>query len=117
MSEQMKHTPGTWFVEDDFTVSSDHGQEICCCLSADDLLCLEEGTGDHMSDEANANARLIAAAPDMLNALMATRIYVEVLEKLLDPTVDPGAPTIREHAAMLRAAIAKATGSAPEKEG
>lgn len=52
---------------------------------------------------------LIAAAPDMLAALNASRLYVETLEKHLDPVTDPAAPTIREHAAMVRAAIAKAT--------
>jgi hypothetical protein len=69
-----EHTPGVWFVdkdESDFTVSSEHGQIICCAMSADDFPCLEEGTEDHMDAEARANARLIAAAPDLLAALKA----------------------------------------------
>ncbi len=45
----------------------------------------------------------------MLAALEVSRIYIEALEKHLDPTIDPGAPTIREHASMVRAAIADAT--------
>lgn len=56
-------------------------------------------------DGKDVNARLIA---QMLAALKATRIYVETLEKHLNPVADPGASTIREHGAMLRAAIAKA---------
>ena len=68
-----EHTPGTWFVDrdaddDGFTVSTDHGQVVCEVLSADDFPCLEEGTEDHMDDEARANARLIAAAPELLEA-------------------------------------------------
>lgn len=65
-------------------------------------------TSDGPTEE---RARLIAAAPDMLRALKASRLYVEILEKHLDPTLDPAAPTIREHASMVRAAIAKAEGS------
>lgn len=57
--------------------------------------------------------RLKGSNDNMLAALKAARIYVETLEKHLDPTRDPGAPTIRKHADMLRAAIAEAEGRAP----
>lgn len=66
------HTPGQWFVDkdqSDFVVSSDFGQEILRCLSADDFPCLEEGTEEQMDEEARANTRLCAAAPELLAEL------------------------------------------------
>lgn len=52
------------------------------------------GTG-----KAEANARLIAAAPDMLEALSQARLAVEGLAKIADPNGDPSGvmrgPTIR----------------------
>jgi hypothetical protein len=106
MSERAGHTPGAWFIDPDegeFTVSTDHGQIICTCLSAEDFPCLEEGTESHMDDEARANARLIAAAPDLLAALKA---WAELWDGELTPA--PGSV----HAEML-AAIAKAESHQP----
>lgn len=103
-----KPTPGPWHVatankaQSPWVVCDPEGGSIADC----------EPPGPWMSHEtADANARMIAASPDMLSALKASRLYVEILEKHLDPTVDAGAPTIREHAAMVRAAIAKAEGT------
>lgn len=58
------------------------------------------------------NNPVYRAASDMLAALNASRLYVETLEKHLNPATDPSTPIIREHATMVRAAIAKATGGA-----
>ena len=65
------HTPGPWTVEDNFTIMADVGAHICKVSEPDDFPCLDqdEGTQSHVLAECGANARLIAAAPDMLAAL------------------------------------------------
>lgn len=113
-------TPGTWFVdkdESDFTVSTDHGQIICRVLHADDFPCLEEGTEDHMDDEARANARLIAAAKDLLAAAVKLEdaedrhANCEECEGLDVPeTCGVCFPFFDDARCMRRAAIAKAEG-------
>ena len=59
-----------------------------------------------------SNARLIAAAPDLLDALLDALPYVE--DVLSDPAAlacfKPG--TVQRHAKAIRAAIARATGGA-----
>lgn len=63
------HTPGPWIL-DDFEVSGEvSGAATCRVLEADDFPCIEEGTEADVQAECEANARLIAAAPDMLEAL------------------------------------------------
>ncbi|WP_404927116.1 hypothetical protein [Mesorhizobium sp. ORM16] len=69
MSEA-KHTPGPWRIDAGYEGLVIIGKPAWkrsgewCIATLDDLL------GDH-DDEAQANARLIAAAPDMLAALQA----------------------------------------------
>jgi hypothetical protein len=111
MSES-KHTPGNWFVDDDerpYTVSTDHGQEICRCLCYDDFPCLEEDDAADVNAESLANARLIAAAPELLDS-----IDPETLEAIADE-IDcfehsARAAGLRGLAKRQRAARAKATG-------
>jgi hypothetical protein len=96
-----KHTPGPWYqvgawveVEDDDT------PDICTCSPQ----AMEQ---DHLKWDwktIHANARLIAAAPDMLVALQA---YVADCE-----SVDPEGLFAGETLIAARAAIAKATGGA-----
>lgn len=62
-------TPGPWEVEEDFVVIAAGVQEICRVLEVDDFPCVEEGTEEDVQTECKANARLIAAAPDLLAAL------------------------------------------------
>jgi hypothetical protein len=111
MSERARHTAGPW----EWWTSnswlrlrhSDHG------VSTNVLMPVVLKDGQATIDVSQADMALIAAAPEMLAALKATRLYVETLEKHLDPTINPVAPTIREHGAMLRAAIAKAESHQP----
>ena len=85
-----KHTPGPWQVVDswnDYMVESQNGEEIIW------------QDGPHNTPTINkANARLIAAAPDLLDAL------VMVLD---DPNALDGRPRTYE---IVCAAIAKAKG-------
>lgn len=56
------HTPGAWRITDDFI--GVHDQQGRCIADMD-----SEGAPDIGYDESLANARLIAAAPDLLAAL------------------------------------------------
>lgn len=71
-----KHTPGPWHVEDDGTVQHQGGMVICVPSYAEDFPCLTEDEGHSEEEvraevdaECDANAVLIAAAPDLLSAL------------------------------------------------
>jgi hypothetical protein len=86
-----KHTPGPWCAMSNAVYSDDTA--VCMITSYRD-----------MTPRQTANARLIAAAPDLLAALwgMVTSFHaVEWME-----------PHMRESADKARAAIAKATGEA-----
>jgi hypothetical protein len=110
----MAHTPGNWFVDradDDYTVSSEHGQVICRALMADDFPCLDEGAEAHMNDEARANARLIAAAPQMLAELRAARKVIAALgADLASAAPDAINADVAADIRRIDAAIAAATG-------
>jgi hypothetical protein len=85
-----KHTPGPWVLRDGTPLFRVVGGEHRTTVA-----------GDISND---ANARLIAAAPDLLAAL-------EAIEAYEDSEPAPGTREA-EISAMRRAAIAKATGSA-----
>lgn len=88
----IQHTPGPWRLE----LIPDYGEDAIAVLflhGPDIPLCLEEET-----DEAMPDARLIAAAPDMLAALKA----------LMDWPISLTADEMEKRYADARAAIAKA---------
>ncbi len=94
---KVKHTPGPWKIEPElfkyyFQITSDTGKKVASCHAGSNK------HTDDQSDELCANARLIAAAPDLLEALQlliaAERIGVK-------------------DGAKACAAIKKATGSDP----
>ena len=84
-----QHTPGPWTVDHDAV--SHNGAHIAFAIGHD---------GDDYATQC-ANARLVAAAPDLLAAL----------QEILDAEEGVG-ETDRPHMIRARAAIAKATGSA-----
>lgn len=90
------HTPGPWAVSRGVTGSLlIHGSPGVIATMAG------AGTQDH------TDARLIAAAPELLEALLALDAF------LSDPSVGPTTPdTARRLGNMARAAIAKASGGA-----
>ena len=87
--EAMKHTPGPWnYDRSGYSLYVNSGRELVTALSMD---------GKRL-ETSEANARLIAAAPDLLDALLMV---------LDDPNALDGRPRTYEY---VHAAIAKATG-------
>lgn len=97
---QPQHTPGPWKVE-----RAPLTRQICI-MSADTWICGQIQSDNHTridTGECVANARLIAAAPDLLNALksaMATLLTAD----------DDKIPRLRERIHLAESAIAKAEG-------
>ena len=93
------HTPGPWLVQ-----AGDEWADGIVTLEGHN----ENGTPMYWTvasynrrrDEADANARLIASAPDMLQALQAVQAFVHGKADAVEPF------------GLVRAAIAKATGGA-----
>lgn len=111
--EKMKHTAGPWK-----TCGAERGGCRCCLvwstpvdvIVATAILAVDEVTGGEgvLLDEAKANARLIAAAPDLLECCKVLR---EIVQRDIDGDPDRIATDgHREDAADKAAfAIAKAT--------
>lgn len=95
---ETKHTPGPWELAYELDGDGDAVRVSRAGHNFDVALVYGHG-GDALSDhERNANARLVAAAPDLLSAL---RAVVEIADR----------KTVEFDAA--RAAIAKAEGREP----
>ena len=114
------HTPGPWTVEDNAIMAS-VGAHICTVSTSDDFPCLTESDdkteAEVRSDcdiECEANARLIAAAPDLLTALSELlHAYSEPDRRLCCDGRDcgcMGATAHQEAEHYARKAIAKAEG-------
>ncbi len=88
-----KHTPGPWTVVDDGSYSS------CLAEVGNLIVSARHEVHDRLNDDVNeANARLVAAAPELLEALQA----------IID---GPGLSSVPDNdvQALITAAIAKAT--------
>ena len=104
-----KHTPGPWVAHHNghyWTVKTKakplNGQTVCDLIESEYLY-----SHDPRSEGAQSNARLIAAAPELLEALQQLR---EVLHDSWDCCEVPGG---LEAWRATTAAIAKATGGQP----
>jgi hypothetical protein len=97
--EEMSRTPGPWRVEtDEFDIVASDGELLATIFP------MSQGKGD-----AEANARLIAAAPDLLEALKIAHATIYALAKIHDPAWQiyvNRAPEMLQ----IEAAIAKAEG-------
>ena len=94
-----EHTPGPWKVHSrarGYGYVRDRSERPICGF----------GSGSLSNDESAANAHLIAAAPDMLEALQA--MLKDPPATLDEP--DPDGELIGKMRAIARTAIAKATG-------
>lgn len=122
MSKEAKHTPGPWDAE----IDSDHdsacdieitakGAVVISVLGSDSFACFdEESEGwERFSQEQVANANLVAAAPDMLEALQEAESMLETAMRT-DLVFDRKTQDeiIANHPGMvkIRAAITKAKG-------
>ncbi len=97
MTENTRHTPGPWTIYNtdglkilkNWRVKGSVGYQVCTMNTAT------------TTEEEYANARLIAAAPDLLEACKRA---LAVLEK------EPACQIYSAHAQIVRAAIARAKG-------
>lgn len=79
MSKQI-HYPSPWEFEEepngqDFVTIQHEGCAICEVRGTDDMSCVEEDEVEDVRLQCIANAKLIAAAPDMLDALYELRAH------------------------------------------
>ena len=90
---ETKHTQGPWY----FDPETD---EVTCTWRANKagIAVVETGWAEPLETEQQANARLIAASPDLLSALQAVADFIG------------GKPDAPEPFGMVSAAIAKALG-------
>lgn len=97
MTSETKHTPGPWEVTDN--TADGYGQLVVGSMHGAVAICYTAEPGDPgMPSECEANARLIAAAPELLECLL----------DVLDADGDLYAMDFNRY----RAAIVKATGAA-----
>jgi hypothetical protein len=109
-----KHTPGPWTMHPRF----DDGAEVCAIAPVAwcGVATTVGSSGDQSIDaaEARANARLIAAAPDLLAVLrIAQAVFADIGDR--EPGDDLAWCEARaaEALPLVRAAIAKAKGEKP----
>jgi hypothetical protein len=111
-----KHTPGPWHYEPSTVhhgpyVIAEFGGDVCDCYTMSNLAGASVRNGGdskpiHFHGErADANARLIAAAPDLLEAAKAALNFIANTEGELGITLNSGD--------LLRAALSAASGRAP----
>lgn len=96
-----KHTPGPWWLDDDGFVASGSGDTYATVA--------DPHCGDRDIDERESNARLIAAAPELLAALQSVMTWWA--ESVPPNGADDDMPPQIFDAA--HAALAKATGEQP----
>lgn len=102
----MKHTPGPWRAE---LVPTQIGSMYKftpsrCCMYVDGMSA--HNAKDLAWEEAHANARLIAAAPELLEALKQTRAWID--------QIGDDSSWKWDQLALIDAAIVKATGGPNE---
>ena len=98
-----KHTPGPWMASQNEVISvASTAERVVITVNV-----VECETGAPIPEQAIIDARLIAAAPDLLAALKTCVFVVETLAHLRGMEAE-----LLPHAEFARAAIAKATGGA-----
>jgi hypothetical protein len=103
----MSHTPGPWFWDEDYHGLFGAGPDNA-------VLTWYAYEGMHLSygDRREANARLIAAAPDMLEALKIAQQFISIASdwNLDEAHINGQTRSTYEWLYTVAAAIAKATG-------
>lgn len=100
-----RHTPGPWSV-----VETRSSQVRIVVTGADVDVCKHDARAGRVQDEARANARLIAAAPELLHALETALPVLAATQRLMAAEaarhgMEPDDKLLNS----MRAAIAKAT--------
>ena len=93
------HTPGPWVVSFPHIVAKDARETLVC-----------EVTGTASNDAAQADARLIAAAPDLLAVLASCVFAIEIVQRQERERGDKSADAWDHVLKPARAALAKAEG-------
>ncbi len=105
--EMPEHTPGPWKVTGQTVYNPDAkvgNIAFIYCKSTNDRKSFSD------DEIGQANARLIAAAPDLLEACKISLIFTLALKgSMIDPTPEM-IETVNEHITFLKQAIAKAKG-------
>ena len=104
---QAKHTPGPWVVDGD-VIRGD--QQRNGSISVASMLDVSYPYGRRAGESKHANARLIAAAPDLLDAAKLVIAWYEAEDDHSKADFYQRMDMCRESESALRAAIAKATG-------
>lgn len=76
MAEKPKNTPGPWTADMDemaIMAGGDGGQMIASVLEPSDFVCLDDDEREDFQSECDANAVLLAAAPELADALEMVR--------------------------------------------
>lgn len=102
MSKPANHTPGPWSI---VPAHQAVNSWIVGAVDGDSVADCSPGSPFTTSDQATANAKLIAAAPDMLEALQR-------IERIIDVNLWHQHEKIEDAKQIAREAIAKATGGA-----
>lgn len=89
--KQAKHSPGPWTLADGYIIADADGSDVAQWYASEST-----------EEQDLANARLIAAAPDLMDACLAA----------LSQLTEDRAEYLEQDIAQLRAAVAKATGGA-----
>lgn len=101
------HTPGPWFAvlkdHGSFTIDDNENPQASCVLCS-------RFDWEEKADEMHANARLIAAAPELLAACNIGLSYIEAV--CANTPNQKKRANYADAASIIRAAIATATGSA-----
>lgn len=97
MPETTKHTPGPWVAR----MLHETQRTYCTILAPGKDIATIGSSRGQAAEEIEANARLMAAAPDLL---AAAEYALDLCESI------SGIPAVEEGAAILRKLIAKATG-------
>ena len=115
-----QHTPGPWFI--DTAITSDLEDHVCISAKLHGMLAqvVWRMEGAERTPTCEANARLIAAAPELLEAL---RMWLDIHDtpagfagkygKAFDDALAAQQLKVDAAASAARAAIAKSTGEAP----